>query len=102
MQHPQWQVSSTQQVSLCGDLDRESVPNLWQFAKAWDYPANSLKLDLSQVERVDSAGMVMLIHVLEHAKKQNCHIMLSFVPEQLRTLCRLSNAEAMLLDHIES
>ena len=42
----------------------------------------------------------MLIHLLEHAKKQNCHIILSFVPEQLMTLAALSSAEELFLGHI--
>jgi phospholipid transport system transporter-binding protein len=43
---------------------------------------------------------VMLIHLIEHAKSQNCHIMLSFVPEQLMTLIQLSNVESLIEKHI--
>ncbi len=98
----QWNVTSEHDVELCGNLDRESVPSVWRIIQAWHPSSNQIYLNLSQVQRVDSAGMVMLIHLLEHAKKQNCHIMISFVPEQLRTLCQLSNVESILLDHIES
>ncbi|MDN3680379.1 lipid asymmetry maintenance protein MlaB [Vibrio tapetis subsp. quintayensis] len=98
----QWNITSEQGVQLSGDLDRESVPGLWRTIQAWQPSTNQINLNLSLVQRVDSAGMVMLIHLLEHAKKQNCHIMFSFVPEQLHTLCRLSNVESILLDHIES
>ncbi len=31
MSHPQWQQSTADKVSLLGDIDRESVPNLWTF-----------------------------------------------------------------------
>ena len=77
-------------LKLTGALDRETVPALWVEAQKWQPSQTELECSLLDIERVDSAGMVMLIHLLEHAKKQNCHIMLSFVPAQLRTLFQLS------------
>ncbi|NVJ58556.1 MAG: STAS domain-containing protein, partial [Vibrionaceae bacterium] len=59
-------------------------------------------VNMEQVKRVDSAGMVLLIHLIEHAKKQNCHIMLSFVPKQLKTLFQLSNVEEFLGGHLKN
>ncbi|MEZ8825544.1 lipid asymmetry maintenance protein MlaB [Vibrio amylolyticus] len=100
MSHHQWQQSSFELVSLIGSLDRETVPSLWTYAKQWQPNQNEVELSLKSVERIDSAGMVMLIHLIEHAKKQNCHIMLSFVPEQLSTLFKLSHIESILVDHI--
>lgn len=102
MSHPQWQQVAPTQCQLSGNLDRENVPSLWQFLKKRKTDTTQLNIDMSEVKRVDSAGMVMLIHLIEHAKKQNCHIMLSFVPDQLRTLCQLSNVEAMLFPETET
>jgi phospholipid transport system transporter-binding protein len=42
----------------------------------------------------------LLIHLIEHAKNKNCHIMFDFVPEKLRTLFQLSNVEALVAQHI--
>ncbi|HAS6349261.1 lipid asymmetry maintenance protein MlaB [Vibrio sp. IRLE0018] len=102
MSHPQWQQSTEETICLSGNLDREQVPSLWRFAQSWKAHGGVVELSLKSVQRVDSAGMVMLIHLLEHAKKQNCHIMLSFVPAQLRTLFQLSNVEAVVAKHIQS
>ncbi len=95
-----WQKLSSGSYELAGDLTRDTVPGLWDDLQALTFEQSSLTLSLSGVLRVDSSGMVMLIHLLEHAKKQNCHIMLSFVPQQLMTLAALSSAEELFLGHI--
>lgn len=101
MSAEQWQVLNPEQARLKGALDRETVPNLWRHLQAWQPTAAQCEISLAEVQRIDSAGMVMLIHLIEHAKTQNCHIMLSFVPQQLRTLFQLSNIEAMMAQHIQ-
>ncbi|EGU36320.1 putative anti-sigma B factor antagonist [Vibrio ichthyoenteri ATCC 700023] len=99
--HEQYQRVDDNVAKLNGLLNRDTVPMLWKQLKACHLQQSTLELDLSEVERVDSAGMVMLIHLLEHAKKQNCHIMLSFVPKQLSTLLALSNVEKHIAEHIK-
>ncbi|AOW81647.1 lipid asymmetry maintenance protein MlaB [Vibrio mimicus] len=100
MSHPQWLVENERKFSLIGELDRETVPELWIFLKNWQPQVKQIEISLQQVVRIDSAGMVLLIHLIEHAKVRNCHIMLSFVPGQLRTLFQLSNIEHLMSQHI--
>ena len=100
MSQGQWQ-QSTDGYALSGELTRETVPQLWSFLQCWEPNQTELNVSLQQVKRVDSAGMAMLIHLIQHAKKSNCHIMLGFVPNQLQTLFQLSNIESMLLEHIK-
>jgi phospholipid transport system transporter-binding protein len=102
MVQAQWQQIAADKIALRGDLDRDEVPSLWQFAQHWKPGAPQVECSLAEIKRVDSAGMVMLIHLIEHAKRQNCHIMLSFVPAQLRTLFQLSNVETVVAGHIQS
>ncbi len=45
------------------------MPSLWAYAQQWQPAQSELECSLKEIERVDSAGMVMLIHLLEHAKK---------------------------------
>ncbi len=97
----QWNMT-TNALKLSGVLDRDSVPSLWAQAQQWQPAQGEFECSLQDVERVDSAGMVMLIHLIEHAKKQNCHIMLSSVPAQLRTLFQLSNVESLVNKHIQN
>ncbi|MEZ8106196.1 lipid asymmetry maintenance protein MlaB [Vibrio clamense] len=102
MTHSQWQQLSDDKFALSGDLDRDTVPALWEYLRAWKIAQTQVNVDLSSVQRIDSSGMVMLIHLIEHAKKQNCHIMLGFVPEQLRTLFQLSNIQPLMAEHIQN
>ncbi|WP_159739226.1 STAS domain-containing protein [Vibrio atypicus] len=101
MSQPEWQVVTPSQYALSGVLDRDTVPLLWSQLQQWQVDESHIEVSLEQLERVDSAGMVMLIHLLEHAKKQNCHIILSFVPKQLMTLLQLSNVEQYLDGHLK-
>ncbi|MCG9684938.1 lipid asymmetry maintenance protein MlaB [Vibrio sp. Isolate23] len=98
----QWLILSDDQFQISGVLDRDSVPLLWRSLYNWKPNSSNVEVSLEKVERVDSAGMVMLIHLLEHAKKQNCHIMLSFVPKQLLTLFQLSNVEELIDGHLKN
>jgi phospholipid transport system transporter-binding protein len=101
MKHDQWTILTPGEIALSGDLDREAVPALWQFIKQWQPTENTLNVSLEQVNRVDSAGMTLLIHLIEHAKNKNCHIMFDFVPAKLRTLFQLSNVESMVTQHLK-
>ena len=101
MSQTQWSELSSVEFQLSGDLDRDSVPAIWRRLQAWETTESRVQVNLNTVERIDSSGMVMLIHLIEHAKNQNCHIMLSFVPEQLRTLFQLSNIQPMMAEHLK-
>lgn len=98
--HSQWLQKSTTEYTLSGDLDRDEVPALWTVLKEWQPEAEKIVISLADVKRVDSAGMAMLIHLIENAKIKNCHIMLSFVPEQLLTLFKLSNVVSLVSEHL--
>ncbi|MGO1297346.1 MAG: STAS domain-containing protein [Vibrio sp.] len=101
MMDSQWHLVSPEQAELHGVLDRDTVPSLWCSLKLWQPDVKQVTVSLASVERVDSAGMAMLIHLIENAKRQNCHIMLSFVPKQLGMLFQLSNIEQMMSQHIK-
>ena len=101
MSQTQWTEVSSVEFKLSGDLDRDTVPAIWRTLQAWKTTESRVQVNLNTVERIDSSGMVMLIHLIEHAKNQNCHIMLSFVPEQLRTLFQLSNIQPMMAEHLK-
>lgn len=89
------------QCQLHGDVTRLTVPLLWKQITALSFVnENMLQISLEHTERFDSAGLVMLIHLLEHAKNQKCHIMLSFIPKQLQILIELYNLGSVIKKHI--
>lgn len=97
----QWQEQSEQRASIIGQLTRDTVPSLWAELQHWQPKNTQYEVCLRQVERVDSAGMAMLIHLLQHAKSQNCHIMLDAMPSQLNILFKLSNVDELFAEHIQ-
>lgn len=97
----EWHEDSESRTSIIGQLTRDTVPKLWLKLQDWHPQVEQYEVCLKAVERVDSAGMVMLIHLLQHAKNQNCHIMLTFMPSQLSTLFKLSNIDTLFSEHIQ-
>ncbi|WED21513.1 lipid asymmetry maintenance protein MlaB [Vibrio sp. JC009] len=100
MSHSQWQSQESGAISLTGELTREFVPGLWAFIKDWKPATDKVEISLCEASRIDSSGMALLIHLIEHAKKFNCHIMLTFVPDELLTLFQISNVDSMMAKHI--
>ncbi|WP_117236106.1 STAS domain-containing protein [Vibrio maerlii] len=94
-------VESDTQIALKGKIDRHNIPSIYPQIMAWNQSASQVELELQHVSRIDSAGMALIIQIIEHAKLRKCHIMLSFMPNQLRTLLSLSNAESLLHEHIK-
>ncbi|MFM2588755.1 lipid asymmetry maintenance protein MlaB [Vibrio sp. TBV020] len=102
MNNANWHSSSVNEFELSGELNRETVPKLWRSLKEQQWQGSQIEISLEGLNKIDSAGMVMLIHLIEHAKKQNCHIMLSFVPDELRTLFQLSNVDDFIAEHLKN
>lgn len=91
-----WQVISEGQYRLSGSLDRDTVPAFWRQRNQWMPHNKQLTVDLADLSRVDSAGMVMLLHLCQQLKQAGSSVMLRNVPQQLNTLFRLSHIELML------
>lgn len=96
-----WKQTSVEVIELSGTLDRNTIPELWQQAKAWPWDTSTLNLDFSRVESSDSAAMALILHIIQHAKKYHCHIMLRSVPDKLLTLFEVSNALPLIAEHLE-
>lgn len=60
-----------------------------------------LNIEFSRVVSSDSAAMALILHLIQHAKKNHCHIMLRSVPDKLLTLFEVSNALPLIAEHLE-
>lgn len=56
----------------------------------------SLQIDLSGIEVIDSAGLAVLINLLRDCKQHNIKVRFERVPDKLRHLAALSNADELL------
>ena len=91
-----WRAQENGYYCLSGALERDTVPAFWQQRHEWMPQDARVKLDLAALSRVDSAGMVMLLHVYQQLSSNGSELTLLNVPEQLVTLLRLSHVEPML------
>lgn len=84
-------------LSLTGELTQETLNPLW---RARDGVIRNIKrIDLSQVLRVDTSGLALLIHLIALAKKRGNTVILDGVSEKALTLARLYNLPQDVLPH---
>lgn len=83
--------------SLVGELSFETVPRLVDAGEALFKSTGEVLLDLSQLERSDSAGLALLVNWLRQARNKQCQLSFQRVPEQLLGLARVSGADQLLL-----
>ena len=80
---------------LIGKLDFQTVTaTLGQFhAMTLD---NQVEVDLSQIERSNSAGLTLLLELLSDAKKQNRTVRFTGISEAMMDLAEMSNVKHLL------
>lgn len=80
---------------LSGAFDRFSLTKIW--SQLTDLPTSAdLTLDLTQLGRVDSAGLAGLVQLHVQAEQQQVALTFENVPEQLCHLAQLFNVSELL------
>ncbi len=81
--------SQQETLVLQGELDRETLLPLWQQREA--LLADKTYIDVSQLQRVDSSGLALLVHFRELRSKQGVSLTITGVSDRLSTLIELYN-----------
>ncbi|MGK9173133.1 lipid asymmetry maintenance protein MlaB [Yokenella regensburgei] len=72
-----------------GEIDQDVLNPLWEAR------VEAMKgitcIDLNGVTRIDTAGVALLIHLIDLGKKQGHQVSLEGISENLRTLAQLYN-----------
>ena len=84
-----------ERLNLQGELDQDTLNALWQ-DRAQVMQGVSV-IDLSGVSRVDTAGLALLLHLIDGAKQSGQTVRLDSASENLRTLVQLYNLPDGLL-----
>lgn len=78
-----------ERLALQGELDQDVLNPLW------DARVEAMKgitcIDLQAISRIDTAGVALLIHLIDQGKKQGNQVSLEGISENLRTLAELYN-----------
>lgn len=83
-------------LALLGELTFETVPGLSKELDSMFKQGPWLRVDLAELERVDSAGLALLIEWTRLTRTSGHALEFINIPQQLLTLARLSGVEQML------
>lgn len=86
--------SQLQTLILRGVLDRETLLPLWQQRSA--LLTDKTKIDVTELQRVDSAGLALLVHLTAHQHQHGIELKISGATNQLRTLVTLYNLQTIM------
>ncbi|PWC13108.1 lipid asymmetry maintenance protein MlaB [Brenneria roseae subsp. americana] len=88
-----WQ-SLESTLVLTGDLDRETLLPLWEQRDT--LLSGKTALDVSGLERVDSAGLALLIHFYHQSASQGGGLKIIGAGDRLKTLIALYNLNEII------
>lgn len=96
-----FEVSDQGAVVVHGNLDRDTLTKDWwqRLTNAERNSLTSLKtcvFDLSDVERVDSAGLAWLVNAIRDGRKEGISITLREPPAKLLKLAKISDVDTLL------
>ncbi|WP_394221692.1 lipid asymmetry maintenance protein MlaB [Alteromonas gracilis] len=95
------EVNDKGSVIIHGHLDRDTLSkNFWESLSGNERSTliqnKTCVVDLSDVERADSAGLAWLINAVRDAKQNGVSMALRNMPEKLHKLAKISDADSFL------
>lgn len=90
------QVGKNGRLEIHGELSFNSVPLIWKQCCERLSEHNELDIDLSQVERSDSAGLALLVECLRQAHRSGKTLRFFNIPAQLLAIARVSSLDKVL------
>ncbi len=83
-------------LEISGDLNFDSVAGLWRKCRAQFSDREALDIDLSGVQRSDSAGVALLVGCLRQAHQSGKAVRFFNIPAQMLALARVSSLDQVL------
>ena len=83
-------------LAISGDLNFDSVADLWRNCHDRFSDREVLDIDLGGVQRSDSAGVALLVACLRQAHHSGKTVRFFNMPAQMLTLARVSSLDQML------
>lgn len=89
-----WQLQADT-LHLSGKLDRDTLLALWQQRES--VMAKADIIDVSALDRIDSAGLALLVHLREIAREQGRTPRFNGINDKLRSLITLYNLQEIIV-----
>lgn len=83
-------------ITLVGLIDRNTVPELLKGIRLDKLNFEQLTIDMSGVDKVDTAGLAWILKVKAHAERSGQTLALKQVPTQLVRLAELGGVDSLL------
>ncbi len=83
-------------LTISGELSRHSVSDIKDGGYENWFAHGAINVDLSNISKVDTAGLAWLFYLLEQAQRYSCHLSFSNIPEKLTKLITLSGVDGLL------
>jgi phospholipid transport system transporter-binding protein len=81
---------------ITGALDFSSVPLVWPELAQVITDNDRVSLSLGEVQRANSAGMVMLLEARDLARQTGCELVIAEIPSELVDLASMSQCEQLI------
>lgn len=79
-----------------GELGFETVPSLLAHDNFHFRGRDTVRVDLGEVQRTDSAGLALLVRWMREARRSGVRIVFVNVPEQMLAIARVSGFDRLL------
>lgn len=79
-----------------GELDFDSVADLWAISEAMIRTEQILWIDLSGVRRSNSAGVALLVEWLRQAGRRQRELVFINIPAQMRSIIAIADLDTIL------
>jgi len=89
-----WQRSAST-LALSGKLDRDTLLALWQARET--AMVDIATIDVAALQRVDSAGLALLVHLREIARAQGSAPVFTGINDKLQSLITLYNLQQIIV-----
>ena len=89
-----WQRSAST-LALSGKLDRDTLLALWQARET--AMVDIATIDVAALQRVDSAGLALLVHLREIARSQGSAPVFTGINDKLQSLITLYNLQQIIV-----
>lgn len=83
-------------LRIRGDLDFDSVAELWNATESLFAAAPPSRIDLSGISRANSAGVALLVEWLGRARRQGQELIFVNVPAQMRAIITIADLDTVL------
>ena len=83
-------------LRICGQLDFDSVADLWEATGSLFAADPPSRIDLSGVSHSNSAGVALLAEWLRQARQRRWELVFVNVPAQMRAIIEVADLETVL------